>query len=1290
MPNAQHPKAAALVRQNVFAGLTCFAELEIRVAALPNEQSRGDAFEVFAEAYLATQRKHDAAKIWPLTAVPSQILKLLGLATKDYGVDGVFKTLLGNYNAYQVKFRTNRPALTWRELSTFMGLADSPQICSRVLLTNCEELPSVLNERQGFFCIRGSDLDRLEADDFCAIEAWLADSTFIAPKKQPQPHQIEALDALLPALEAHDRVSAIMACGTGKTLVALWVAERREAKRILVLLPSLALLRQVLHEWLRESSSPSLAYLCVCSDSTVKDGLDSIATGQSDIDFQVSTDTASVRGFLDASFAGTKVVFSTYQSARVVGEALKSDEAFDLAVFDEAHKTAGREGRNFAFALEDANLPIRKRLFLTATPRHYNPHQQNREGEAQLVFSMDRPEVYGPQAFRLTFAEAARRGIICGYKVIISVITSEMVTNDFLRRGDVLVNGDAVRARQVANQIALRDAIEKYGARKIFTFHKTVASAESFVADGSEGIRTHLPEFQALHVNGTMQTARREREMRDFRAATRAVISNARCLTEGVDVPAVDMVAFLSPKRSRVDIVQATGRAMRRSPGKTTGYVLVPLFVQQFADESVEAAVSRTDFNEIWDVLHSLQEQDDVLAELIRNMGEQKGRREGFDDSGFADRVDFAGIQIGLEDLRSAVATRCFESLFSSWDIYFGKLVSFKERFGHCNVESRWEEDVSLASWVNAQRSRQTKGALTAEQIARLDGLGFVWNWQEQSANETWMRYYQRLKLFKERFGHCNVESDWEEDTRLPQWVSVQRARQKKGELTNEQIRLMDDLGFVWDWQKQSANENWMRYYQMLKLFKDRFGHCNVESGWEEDTRLPQWASVQRAKQKKGELTNEQIRLMDDLGFVWDYRNQKAKETWMKRYCELENYAKEHGNPDVPKTHTNTKLASWVWGQRMRRYKPYGRDLKLTEEQVALLDKLGFRWDVRGEIWADSLEALKKFKAKHGHCEVGLVPEGNDELLSWVRHQRSSKAQGRLDGERRLQLDALGFIWVGEINDRKWDEMYQRLRAYCTQLGNADVPHRWKEDPKLATWVKNQRQRRKKGIISDEEIQKLDAFGFTWEHRERGRWEDRYQDLLEFKAKHGHCNVPFGYEETPKLAKFVNAMRSWKSSGVLSLERTKLLERIGFQWAVRDEAAEKAWESRYAQLNEFKDIHGHCKVPFAWPDNPSLGRWVYEQRKLKKSGKLDPKREELLNTIGFDRGFNPNDSWNLRYQELVKFKNQNGHCVVPYRYAENHQLGIWVANQRRKRKKNKLTPERERLLDEIGFSWTAD
>lgn len=1152
MANARHSKAGRFVQQRLFAELSTFTELERRIADLPDEKSRGDAFEVFTEAYLATQRKHDAETVWPLPNVPTEILGSLQLAAQDYGVDGVLKTRLGKFSAYQVKFRTGRPALTWRELSTFMGLADSPNIHSRILLTNCDELPSVLNDRQGFFCIRGSDLDRLEAEDFKAIEAWLADSAFQAPKKTPQPHQTEALAALLPALEAHDRVSAIMACGTGKTLVALWVVEGMQASRILVLVPSLALLRQILHEWLRETNLPALAYLCVCSDPTVKEGLDAIDTKQSDLDFQVSTDTASVREFLDAAFHGAKIIFSTYQSAQVVGAALKPGEMFDLAVFDEAHKTAGREGRNYGFALEDANLPIRKRLFLTATPRHYNPHQHDREGEAKLLFSMDNPEVYGLQAYRLTFAEAARRGIICGYKVIISVITSEMVTNEILSRGEVVVNGDAVRARQVANQIALRDAIEKYGASKVFTFHKTVESAASFVADGSEGVRTHLPEFGTFHVNGTMPTARREREMRDFRAAARAVMSNARCLTEGVDVPAVDMVAFLSPRRSRVDIVQATGRAMRRSPGKTRGYVLVPLYVELATGETVEAAVNRAEFDEVWDVLNSLQEQDDVLAEFIRYVGEQKGRGKGFDDSRFTDRIDFGGPRLGLDALRSAVTTRCLDSLYSSWDTWLGRLKAFKERFGHCNVETGWEEDPALAGWVSAQRTRRNKGMLYPERI----------------------------------------------------------------------------------------------------------------------------------------------RLLDELGFVWDFQNQKGQETWMKWYRELESYVREHGNPHVRRTHSNTKLASWVWIQRQRRQGTHERQGSLTPEQVALLDKLNFRWEAHEEQWAENFEKLKTFVVEHGHCEVGLESNGDEKLANWTHRQRWLCKRGKLSAERKAMLETIDFKWNAEAIDLKWREMFDSLKAYHAAQGDADVPNGWKENKKLAAWVSHQRERRKKDNLSAEQIELLDGMGFTWKSRDVGTWEDRLAEVAAFKAKHGHCDIPVNNPENPKLGRFVNAMRTKKARGELSQQRSSLLESIGFKWGVREAKHKDAWEKRFDQLREFKATNGHCDIPVEWPENPQLGHWVSNQRQRKKIGNLHPKQEELLNSMGFDWGLKrdfggvkPKDLWPLRYEQLVEFKKQNGHCDVPYNYTENRQLGIWVGNQRYKRKQNKLAPEYARLLNDLGFTW---
>jgi len=293
------------------------------------------------------------------------------------------------------------------------------------------------------------------------------------------------------------------------------------AQNIIVLVPSLALLRQTLHEWARETSCQSFAHLCVCSDPTVKPDSDELVVRPTDLDFPVTTDSAQVRAFLTAKFDGVKLVFSTYQSAHVVAAGMKRDNAFDLAIFDEAHKTAGRESVPFGFALSDKHLPIRKRLFLTATPRHYDVRKRDKEGDARLVYSMDAPEVYGPVAHKLTFAEAAGRGIICGYKVIISVVTSDMVNDHLFRHGEVIVKGDAVKARHVANQLALQAAVAQHGVSKIFTFHRSVASAAAFTSDGPEGIGNHLSGFDAFHVNGAMSTSERDNIMIEFCAASK-------------------------------------------------------------------------------------------------------------------------------------------------------------------------------------------------------------------------------------------------------------------------------------------------------------------------------------------------------------------------------------------------------------------------------------------------------------------------------------------------------------------------------------------------------------------------------------------------------------------------------------------------------------------------------------------------------------------------------------------------------------------------------------------------
>jgi predicted helicase len=204
--------------------LNNFAELEAQIVALPSARDRGNAFEVFAEAWLATQVIPQAREVWPGNTLPLSLQDSLRLPLNDMGVDGVFESEADDPTCYQVKFRTGRPRLSWSDLSTFFGLADAP--CGRLVFTNCDEIASVAEARRDVVFVRGGDLDRLTKDDLALMDAWLAGSVVARITKSPRPHQEAAVLDILAAFENHSRATALMACATGKTLISLWATHR--------------------------------------------------------------------------------------------------------------------------------------------------------------------------------------------------------------------------------------------------------------------------------------------------------------------------------------------------------------------------------------------------------------------------------------------------------------------------------------------------------------------------------------------------------------------------------------------------------------------------------------------------------------------------------------------------------------------------------------------------------------------------------------------------------------------------------------------------------------------------------------------------------------------------------------------------------------------------------------------------------------------------------------------------------------------------------------------------------
>ena len=1187
MPS-KHKEARTFLKKGFFEGLKSFRDFEIRAEHLANTKEVGDAFEILVEAYLYLNPVLNAKDVWLVGEVPLSIRTRLNLPRDTKGIDGVYEDAAGNLIPYQAKYRTDKDTLSYTEVSSFLGVTEE-SLKDRVIFTNARDLASDITNRKGLRTVRAAQFHALKEEDFSRINEWLSHKKTQFKRWLPQPHQKEAVKRITAELQQASRTTAVMACGTGKTLVALWAAEAQEPKTVLVLVPSLALLSQTLPEWCKQTKwGERFRYLCVCSDASVNESAnnDDYELKQSDLEFTVTTDAKQVQSFLAANQSGVNVIFSTYQSAEVVAAGLKG-AAIDFGVFDEAHKTTGPKEGLFAFGLSDKNILINKRLFLTATPRHYDLRKRDKDDDF-ITVSMSDEKVYGRVSYRLSFSAAVAARIIVPYKVIISVSLSKDLDNEVLRTGSTLVRRNQIQAKWVANQIALKRAIEKTSASKIITFHSRVKLAEEFAGAGARGISEHVKGFDVFHVNGGQSAADRKATLESFKTASRGLVSNARCLTEGVDVPSVDMVAFVDPRRSRIDIAQAAGRAMRQSKAtnKKLGYIVVPLLIEQKKGEAEDEALARSGFDEVAMVLAAMLDNDDDLVDLIREMQEAKGRGDKFNPKRLHEKIEVLGPVIGLGQLRRSIDIEIVDQLGVGWDHWYGSLQKFHKREGHCRVlPGHIEDGLKLDQWVSVQR--RNKGMLTPDRLKRLNSLGF--NWDPHS--EKWEQYFTALRKFRKREGHCRVENGRIVDgLNLGSWVCKQRAN--KGILMPDRLRRLSSLGFSWD----PITDQWEQYFAALQKFRKREGHCLVVRWHKEDgLKLGSWVGVQRLK--KDMLTPDRLKRLNSLGFNWDPHSEK----WEQYFTALHKFRKREGHCRVPNLHRvdRLKLGQWVSLQRTTKD-------RLTPARLKRLNALRFSWDPIAEQWEQYFAALQKFRKRKGHCYVPVKYQADGlKLGSWVRFQRVNK--GILTPDRLKRLNSLGFNW--DPHAEQWEQNFAALQKFQKREGHCRVVGKHKENGfKLGSWVRNQRTR--KDRLTPDRLKRLNSVGFNWDpHAEQ--WEQNFAALQKFRKREGHCRVVAKHQDDGlKLGSWVSVQRLNKD--MLTPDRLKRLNSLGFNW---DPLAEQ-WEQNFAALQKFQKREGHCRVVVKHKENGfKLGSWVATQRAAKDT--LSPERIARLNSLDF-------------------------------------------------------------------------
>lgn len=652
-----------------------------------SEKDKGERFERLMKAYLLTDPKYayKFEKVWLWNEFPGR----KDLGGTDTGIDLVALTNEGDYWAIQCKCYQESSTIDKPAVDSFLSTSSrhfkgedlkTYSFAHRLWIsttnkwgTNAQDAIKNQNppvSRINLYDLIDAPLDWEKLDD--GITGEVARTN----KKLLRPHQTEALTNTNNHFKNHDRGKLIMACGTGKTFNSLRIAENETNGKglILFLVPSIALLGQTLNEWYADALEPINA-ICICSDPEItknRKKLEDIDTSSVvDLAFPASTNVESIlhqfQGLETKSNNGLTVVFSTYQSIEVIAKAQKALEKnnpkyaqFDLIICDEAHRTTGvslADEDESAFTKVHNNdfIKAKKRLYMTATPRLYNDETKSKAAQAEaLLCSMDDVRLYGEEMYRIGFGEAVEKDLLTDYKVLILTLNendvppavqkmimdkeSEINTDDASK----LIGCINALSKQILGDEGIIKETDPEPMRRAVAFCQSIAASKKITNTFNIASDTYISELPtdkqdtmqmvaSKHIDGTMNATDRnellswlkdepnERECR--------VLTNVRCLSEGVDVPSLDAVLFLSARNSQVDVVQSVGRVMRKSPGKKYGYIIIPIVVP--ADVEADKALDDNErYKVVWTVLNALRAHDDRFNATVNKIELNKNRPE--------------------------------------------------------------------------------------------------------------------------------------------------------------------------------------------------------------------------------------------------------------------------------------------------------------------------------------------------------------------------------------------------------------------------------------------------------------------------------------------------------------------------------------------------------------------------------------------------------------------------------------------------------------------------------------
>ncbi|MFC5005395.1 Helicase associated domain protein [Dactylosporangium cerinum] len=752
-------------------------------------------------------------------------------------------------------------------------------------------------------------------------------------------YQRQALAAVTAGLTDGGRGQLLSACGTGKTLMAVHAAAQLVADGLVVIAcPSLGLIAQTLAVWARFRAAGEL--LAVCSDATVRDAA---VRDTAQLDCAVTTNADDVAAFVRQATAGRRLIVTTHVSAHIVGAALAAaGVACDLLVVDEAHETTGRADTDVAVLHEQDRFPARRRLYLTATPRVMQTGARGAVDDAATL-SMDDETVFGPVLFRYSTARAIADGWLDDYRVVAIGVTNAEVLAALRRPSADVVHGDAdATTRTVVTQLALAKAAAEFGLRRVLMFANRVADSLEFARTFAGTVAAvaaaggDLPPgpLTTGHVDGEQSIAQRRVHLEHLiepPGGGWTMVSNVRCLSTGVDVPAVDGVGFHGRRRASIEVIQAVGRGLRRSLGGSgMATIMLPVLLPDDPDDVLNNG-DLGEWETLCQVLLALRAHDDVLGgELDRSRQSACTRRAELPVQVVLRLPDGYATQQLVEH----ISVRILQGTTSDWLVGYTALQAFHDSNGHVRVPvGHREHGVRLDRWIGSQREQAQAGRLLVDRRARLTALGL----DLDPFGTAWQRGLAAATAFHAEHGHLRAPAGHRRGgLDLHRWLATQRRERHRARLLPERAAALEALGIVWE-----AKATWDDGFAAVAAFHAEHGHLNIPHGTVVNgVDVYHWLVSRRVDLREGRLTGDTRTQLDAMGMVWDLRQQQ----WWDQFAALRAFHAQYGHlrACTGARHDGVVLSRFML--KIRRDREEGR---LTAEQIAAADAVGISWQFK-------------------------------------------------------------------------------------------------------------------------------------------------------------------------------------------------------------------------------------------------------------------------------------------------------------------------------------------------------